>query len=166
MQRADIERYLHARLGHSVIVDVREVEDAPGNVRTVTIHRDYKVTIEYETSKSYAEGESEGGGLKYIGQYLSLDDLIVDLEEYLEAKMQQWRNFTSEPLSPASLDDPDSVKSQQYFEDLVRRRAVPLPRGVSYKLAGVYWRHISKYGEYRQDKLLEEQEDELEGPEE
>ena len=161
MNRTEIERYLEVGRGHSLVVDVREVAEVPGNLRTVTIHRGNRVTIEYERSRAYVDGDSEGGGLKYVGEYANLDELLTDLEAYLGAKAEQWSNFTESPLVPKILDDPDPVKSLGYFEDLVRRGAVPLPAGRRYELAGVYWRHIAKYGEYREDKLLEKQEEEL-----
>jgi hypothetical protein len=161
MDKAQIEQYLNVGRGHSVVIDARELEDVPGNMRKVTIHRGNRVTIEYDKARAYAEGDSEGGGLKYVAEYPEMDVLLADLEEYLGSMIEEWSNFTESPLVPTTLDDPDPVKSLRYFEDLVRRSAVPLPQRGTYELAGVYWRHIAKYGEYREDKLLEEQEEEL-----
>jgi hypothetical protein len=161
MDREQIERYLNGGRGHSVVVDARDVEGAPGNVRTVTIHRGNRVTIEYDKASAYVAGDCENGGLKYVAEYPDLDELLADLEAFLGAKVQRWGNFTKSPLAPTVLDDPEPEKSLRYFEDLVRRRGVPLPTRGNYELAGVYWRHIAKYGEYREDKLLEEQDEEL-----
>jgi hypothetical protein len=161
MTKEELERGLSVGRAHSVVVDVREVQEAPGNVRTVTVHRGNRVTIEYDKTRAYIEGNYEGGGLKYVAQYVDLDDVVTDLEEYLGAKIPQWINYTESRFLPGVADDPDPVKSLGYFEDLVRQESVALPRRAKYEIAGVYWRHIAKYGQYREDKLLEEQEEQL-----
>jgi hypothetical protein len=163
MDRAEIERHLHAGRGHSVVVDAREVDEAPGNVRLVTIHRGNRVSIEYDQARAYVEGDFEGGGLKYVAQYGSLDELLSDLEDFLGAKVEAWTNYTAAPLVPKTLDDPDGLASRAMFEDLVRRSAVPLPPRGKYELAGIHWRHVARYGEYRPDKAFEEQEERLGG---
>lgn len=160
MDKAEIERYLFAGRGHSVVVDAREVTAAPGVIRTLTVHRGNRVTLEFDSTPNYITGDIEGWGPKYVARYLSLNAIIDDLEEFLGHSVAAWTNRTAEPLTPSYTDAPDTA-AQQYLEDLVRRHAVELPRRATYALANIYWRHISKYGEYREDKLEEEQDEHL-----
>lgn len=159
MTRFDIERYLYA--GRGVVVDVRPVEGAPGHVRTVTLHRALRVTIEYQRSREYVDNDSEGGGPKYTATYASLDELLRDLEHFLGTPMEAWQNFSSNPFVPPVLEDPDPGKSLGFFEELVRNARVPLPSGALFEPADLYFRHVAKYGRYRPDLLEEEEAESL-----
>lgn len=156
MNFEDIRRTINVGLHHSIEVDAREVAEAPGTLKTVTIHRPSSASIEFERCEDYARGEGEGAGLKYVAQYSTLEDLVRDLEEYLESPMESWRNYSLQPLVPECLQEPDYDSNMKFFESLVRDKKMHLPPGASYELAGIYWRHIDMYGEYRPDKLGEE----------
>ncbi len=156
-----VARYPDVSLAHSVVVDVLEVAEAPGNLRTITIHDGLDVTIEFETCTAYLESDIEGGGLKYVGHYDTIDDAIADLEDYLGTPVQEWINFTENPYEPTISSEPDPAKNLRYFEDLVRQRRMILPKRGGFELAGIYWRHIELFGEYRKDKLKEEWEHHL-----
>lgn len=158
MDLSEIARYLNVGLAHSVTIDVREIEAAPGVLRVVTIRRGNSVTIEYEPALEYVTGDFEGGGLKYVASYDTLEDAVRDLEEYLGTPVEGWRNFTRNPYEPTIVEQPDALKNQQFFEAQVRARSIALPRRARYDIAGIHWRHIERYGEYRPDKLLEEAE--------
>jgi hypothetical protein len=157
MDYDEIRRYLDVSLAHSISIDVRDVLEAPGNVRTVTIHRDARVTIEFQKSTEYSGGDYEGSGLKYVGKYDSVDDAVRGLEKYLARPMHEWRNYTRDRYDPVVKHESPPAENLAYFEGLVRERKMPLPEGGNFQLAGIYWRHIQRYGEYRQDKLIEEQ---------
>lgn len=94
MDANEVRRFLDVSLAHSIIVDAQEIAQAPGNLRTVTLHRENGVTIEFQSCLSHAQGNSEGGGLKYVGEYGSLDELIFDLERYLCKPVTAWSNHT------------------------------------------------------------------------
>jgi len=158
MDYEELKRYVEVSIAHSITVDVRAVPDAPGNVRTTTIHSDYRVTIEFQKCSEYVSGDFEGGGLKYVGQYETLDDAVRALEKYLASPVRQWRNYTRERFEPVLLAEPDSAANLAYFERIVRERRISLPGRGRFRLAGVHWRHVERYGEYRGDKLIEEQE--------
>jgi hypothetical protein len=157
MERDELQRYLDVSIAHSVTVDIEEVGEAPGCLRSITIHRDGRVTIEFQRCGEYLEGDFEGGGLKYVGKYPSIDDAIADLENYLSRPLAAWRNYTCDPHNPLRVAEPDPEANTAYFEGLVRNGAMRLPHGGDFQLAGIYWRHIQRYGEYRRDKLQEEQ---------
>lgn len=146
-----------------MIVDVREVAGVAGYLRTVTIHRGNRVTIEFQLVTEYLSGDMEGGGLKYISAYDELPEAVRDLEDFLNAPISAWRNFTRQPLEVLPAEAESAPPENEYFENLVRANGVQLPRAGHYRIAGIYWRHIARYGQYREDKLLEEQEEDLAG---
>lgn len=156
MDANEVRRYLDVSLGHAIVVDVQEVVDAPGNLRTITIHRGNGVTIEFQSCADYVQGNDEGGGLKYVGEYGTLDELILDLEAYLGKAVTDWSNYTLNPYEPKMVDDAEPAATLKHFEDLVRRRLTALPAHGGFELAGIYWRHIDLFGEYRPDLLGEE----------
>jgi hypothetical protein len=163
MENDELERYLNVGRHHSVVVDVREFPEMAGIVRVVTVGQGNEVTIEYDLSRAYVEGDIEGSGPRYMASYQTLEMLIDDLSDFLGKSPQSWRNYTNEPFVPTLLDVPDASAAWKHLEQLVRTNAVPLPRKSTYEQASIYWRHIAKYGVYRPDKLLEE-ENERYGP--
>jgi hypothetical protein len=70
--------------------------------------------------------------------------------------MSSWRNFTFHPCAPVVVDEIDSTKNIEYFESLVRDKGATLPLRGRFRVAGIYWRHIELFGEYRPDRLGEE----------
>jgi hypothetical protein len=161
MDTQEIQRLLDVSVAHSVVVDVRECPEAPGNLRIVTIYQDYGVCIEFDRTQAYVDGDIEGSGPKYIAKYEDLDSLVSDLEGYLGMPVGSWTNFTAMPYVPNVGEAFDFAKSLTYFEDIVRRGAVQLPQGARYRQAVPYFRHIAKYGAFRKDKVFEEQEEEF-----
>jgi hypothetical protein len=61
MDLAEIERYLNVSIAHSITVDVCEIAELPGYLRTVMIHPDCRVTIELLPGAAYAKRDGEGG---------------------------------------------------------------------------------------------------------
>jgi hypothetical protein len=157
MDLAEINRYLYASVAHSITVDVIELDEAPGTLRTITIRRDNSVTIEFPPATEYATSDFEGGGLKYRATYDAMEDAVSDLESFLGKPLEKWRNFTEHPYEPRVLQAPDPKGNIAFFENLVRTDSVPLPTGAQYRLTGIHWRHVKRYGMYRPDKLDEEQ---------
>jgi hypothetical protein len=158
MDTEEVRRFVDVSLAHSIVVDVSEVVEAPGNLRTITIHRENRVTIEFQKCIDYVEGGIDGGGLKYVGQYTSLEEIILDLECYLGRPATEWTNRTSNPYEPKLMSEPDPAANFKHFEDRVRRKDVELPVRAIFEIAGIYWRHIDLFGEYRLDRLGEETE--------
>jgi hypothetical protein len=156
MNQDEITRYLDVSLVHSITIDVREVDEAPGWLRTVTIYDDYSVDIEFQKCSEYLSGEGEGGWLKYVGNYENLENCVSDLVEFLGMPMSSWLNFTLHVYAPAVVEELDSTKNIEYFESLVRDKRATLPLHGRFRLAGIYWRHIELFGEYRPDRLGEE----------
>lgn len=155
MDKEELVRYLDASIAHSIVVDVRELDSVPGILRMVTIHRDLSVSIEYMPSSVYLEGSPEGGVLKYMGTFESVDEAVNTLEVFLETPLDGWKNYTAEPYSPSI--EPPVENATAILEELVRRKSIKLPAKGDFDYSSVYWRLIGKFGEYRPDKVLEEQ---------
>ena len=153
MDREELDRYLAAAMGHSIMVSVTEPPDLPGFVRTVLVHQDLHVTIEWDVAHLYVDGNPEGPfGPKATGRHATIEDLIATLEAYLDQPFSAWRNFTRDPLVPTSTADWEP--SHTHLEELVRTDRLPLPP--SYTL-DTHWRHIKQYGRYRPDVAYAEQ---------
>ncbi len=161
MRLDELERYL--TVGGGVTVEVRRCPGIPGVVRTTTLHRENSVTIEYEIASVYALGESEGFGPKYIGRYETFPELVERLEQYFDCPVAAWRNYSMSPFAEEEVEEGfDHATALRQLEDLVRARAVELPVGGGFRIADVHFRHIEKYGEFREDKICEEQDEYLE----
>jgi len=114
--------------------------------------------MEFQPTLEYVSGDFEGGGLKYVAAYDHLEAAVADLEDFLGKPVNEWKNFTANPYEPRVVEAPNPAGNQEFFEDRVRTRDIALPKRGRYDLAGIHWRHIELYGEYRPDKLGEETE--------
>ncbi len=163
MRFDELERYLAVAMGHSVTVDVRRCPVAPGVVRITTIFRGNRVSIVHDNAALYATGENEEWGPKYVGTYETIDVLVACLERYFESPIAEWRNYAMNPFTDEEVEAGfDPAAALHSFEELVRAKQVELPTGANFRIANIHWRHIAKYGEYRKDKLFEEQDEHLE----
>lgn len=151
----ELERVLQLARGHSITIDARLAVEAEGYVRLTQIHEDASVTIEFIRAAEYPLGDDEGA-LKLVGEFPDVRTAAVCLERFLEKPIAAWRDFSSSPLK---LADNMPAADRAKLEELVKARTVPVPIDVRFYLAGVYWRHLERYGEYRQDKWEEEQQE-------
>jgi len=158
MEREELDRYLAAGASHSVVIDVRRIGDRSEWLRKVTLHDDGRVTIEYPSVSAYLRDESEGGFLTYRGEYASIGDAIRHLELYLKEPLEDWRNYTRQPVAFAQDEDALLYPDHSELEEMVRRSAVHLPTGAAFDVVGLHWRHIAKFGVFRPDLVHEEQE--------
>ncbi len=164
MNEDQLRAIILSRLGHSVTVDARELAEAPGWLRTVTILAPRDVCIEYMPVEAYLRHDDEAG-LRYSAQYPSLGELIADIEAYLGRPVADWGEVAPDTLRPSREGEPDPEANMRYLERAVRERALPLPGGAAYRQGSIYWRHVELYGEYRPDMLgVEEWDEYLEVP--
>ncbi len=157
MNQLDLQKELDVSRYHSVIIDVRECEQAPGNVRTVTIHQDYSVTIEFDTCEAYLSDSMEGG-LRYIGDYSSLSELISDIESYLSLPIGEWINYSRQKYIPRVVAEVDPDLNENWFKKQVYENLIELPKIGGFQVANIYWKHIKKWGEYMPEMLGKEDE--------
>ena len=163
MQIDELERHLAVGGGHSVTVDVRRCLGVPGVVRVVTVFRGNRVSIVHDTAALYATGENEEWGPKYVGRYETIEKLVACLERYFDRPISDWRNYAMNPFTEEEVEAGfDPAAALHSFEELVRAKQVALPPDADFRIMNTHWRHIAKYGEYRKDKLFEEQDEHLE----
>lgn len=156
MDRAEIERALEVGHAHSMVIDVREVAEAPGTLRKVTLYRACRVEVEFERCEDYVNDNGEGAGLKYIGTYPGFDSMVSDLEQYLGRKVDTWRDLSPHEFVPSTLVDPAPAATLAFFEAKVRNGEHDIPVRGRFELAGIHWRHVALFGKYRPDKLGDE----------
>ena len=157
MNRTEIERQLYSG---SVVIDIQEIEDAPGFIRVITIHSipdGFRVSLEYDWIKNYLEKNSEGGILVYKGSYENLDATILSLEKFLNRSISEWTNFSSRSWVPKLNFYLDYKRSKSFFERQVVANNIPLPLMGVYELKSEHFKHLVLYGEFRQDKVYEVQ---------
>lgn len=106
MTEDQLRAVLLSRLGHSVTVDARELAEAPGWLRTVTILAPRDVCIEYMPVEAYLRRDDEAG-LRYGARYPSLVELITDVEAYLGRPLADWDEVTPEALRPSHEVEPE-----------------------------------------------------------
>jgi hypothetical protein len=154
----ELERVLRVAGGHSIIIDARLAVEAEGYVRLTQIHEDASVTIEFVRAADYSFGEDDGA-LKLVGEFPDVRAAAACLERFLGKPIAAWRDFSASPLE---LADNMPAADLPKLEELVKARAVPVPTDGRFYLAGIHWRHLERYGEYRHDKWEEEQQEFLE----
>jgi hypothetical protein len=143
-----------------VHVHVKAVEGIEGELRVVSVHRTLRVTVEYISVEEYRDGNWEPG-LQYSATYADWSTLIRCLEDYIGAPVEEWHNYSSEPLDTSGMTASNQTASLSSFVEMVHARALPLPRGAAFRLTSIYWRQIEKYGTWDEDRALAEQEAEL-----
>ncbi len=163
MRFDELERYLAVAMGHSVTVDVRRCPAASGVVRVTTVYQDNSVSIVHDTAALYATGENEEWGPKYVGRYETIEKLVACLERYFDRPISDWRNYAMNPFTEEEVEAGfDPAAALHSFEELVRAKQVALPPDADFRIMNTHWRHIAKYGEYRDDKVFEEEDEFLE----
>jgi hypothetical protein len=75
----------------------------------------------------------------------------------LDRPIAAWTNFTRDPHEPRLLREPDVDANLAHLEILVRKRQIPLPTGARFLNMALPWSHLERYGEFRPDKIDEEQ---------
>jgi len=139
MTKRELVLYLHS--GHPVDIEVQLVAAAPGFVKKVTFYPDsldidYIFTVEYESISIYASKDIEGPHVKYLGEYANLDLAIADAEIYLGKSLDDWKNYTREPLEVTLDPDIDWTASEEYLEQLRSQGDLILPNGAILRLTG------------------------------
>ncbi len=139
MRRAELARAL-AR--GSVIIDRVTVVGCPGHVRTVTLHPDHRVNIEFEVW-----GVDEGG-LYFWARFPDREAAVAHLQGYLGRALGDWR--PGECLYPPR-PTVDSDEAHRLFTQALREQRVPLPDPTLFGLSnGDWWRqHLPFPSRYR-----------------
>ena len=155
MKFEEIRRYVNVSRAHSIGVDARDVHGLSGWMRLVTICWPAMIRIEYLTAEDYLNCNLTGG-LRYIGQYATLEAAVDDLQIFLGTNIESWRNYTSEPHEPTQVRELQPDANTRFLIAAVHERTLELPTGTSYRQGDFYWRQIEAFGEFRPDEFAPE----------
>ena len=128
----ELERCLSLGLDHACVVDVQLVPEAPGYVRTVSVHAGRRVNIEFDVW-----GMDEGG-LYYWASFESLGAVVACLEPYLGRPLAKWRCLGPETY-PERRPETGTEQGHRRFEELLGRGGPPLPAHGEFRTQSTYW---------------------------
>lgn len=120
MRIDELESYINVGRDRSACVDITSLTDIPGYVRSVTIHKDYLVTIRY---RRYGASE---GGVSYSKKYRIIERMIKELERFLNKPLEDWENFNKTGRYPELLHSEQEMPS---FEELKQITQQKVPKG-------------------------------------
>ena len=158
MDRGEIDQYLSVSLGNSVMVHVAPVAGFEGLLRTVLLHADNTVTVEFINCSVFRDDPSEQGPLKYIGRYPPLDEALADLQVYLGAPMTEWRNYSRIAYDFKDCIEPDFEAQLKKLEEAVLAGTLHAPSKGHWQVADHYWKHIKSFGKFRPEMMGTESE--------
>jgi len=136
MNLEEIKSYLLVGLIKSVCIDKRLSPEFPGYVRSIYIHEENRVVIKFE---KYGDDDA---GAYYWGKFSSLESAIETLEDYLNASLQEWTNYTKTDGYPELPPDLDTSKGHEYLIAAISLREVPLPEKGDFRLKSSYYRQF------------------------
>lgn len=115
-------------------IDISLSNDLPGFVRKVIIWKDLQVTIKFD---NYGYDE---GGIYYVGNFESLDELVENIEVYLEKPISAWENFSQTGNYPERRSE-FSI-SGDTIKEKIRQGNISLPNKGSFFLTSGYWKQF------------------------
>ncbi len=98
MTREEVVGHITLGRNNSVCVDISHVPELPSFVRHVAIYRNHVVWVSF-----YNYGYDEAG-IRRQGVFESLDELIEELEIYLQKPLAEWHNFTKSGNYPEPIE--------------------------------------------------------------
>jgi len=132
MTSEELERALSVGSTHSCCVDIRNLPEAPGYVRTTTLHDGNRLNIEFDVW-----GMDEGG-LYFWAGFDMLEQMVCCVEDYLERPIADWQQLGPEdyPPRPAETGTPES---HQQFRTLLESGGPSLPDRGDFHTKDSYW---------------------------
>lgn len=125
----DLLRELAVSSEHAVCIDVRNLNDAPGYVRTTTLHAGNQVTIEFDVW-----GLDEGG-LYFRAAFATLEAAVKCVEVYVGRPLGEWGQ-AEYPPRPA---ETGTAESHRQFRELLALGGPALPAGGEFRTHSDYW---------------------------
>jgi len=134
MTLEELARFLSVGRTHSCCVDIRGVLEAPGYVRTTTLHDGNRVNIEFD------DWGMDEGGLYFWAKFETLDKMVRCVEEYLERPLLDWSNlsFSSEDY-PARPPETGTPESRRQFLELLENGGPTMPACGDFQTQSTYW---------------------------
>lgn len=106
-----------------------------GKIRQVTIRSPARVEVQFLSS------DTDDGGPTYVADAGTVDAAIEAVADYLGRSDQEWENFSQTGRFP---EPPSSASPQATFVAAVRDHALPLPRGLNFRISEKYWRDVAR----------------------
>lgn len=138
MTRDEIERHLNVGSTRTVRVDISPTAEYPGFVRTVTIYKGNRVSVEFN-----AHGYDEGGPV-FNYTYDTLDDAIRALEAYLGKPLGEWVNFSRGGDYPPAPSSDEAADGEKRLADAIAHGRVYLPAGDFEIKDDGYWSNLQR----------------------
>ena len=113
------------------------------------------MAVEYVSVRECEAGDW-GPGLRYLGEYSSREAMVMSLESFLEARIEEWGDYLAVPFDTGDIVRSDPLASEEAFVRLVHEGAIPLPEGTEFRLTSAYWRQIQRHGSWDIDRALDE----------
>ena len=111
MNIEELGAFLQVSHSHAMEIDISAVDGVDGELRVTTITGDCGVLIQYIAAHEYLTGDWEPG-LAYKGSYSNLSMLVTAIERWLGVPIQNWRNFTLNPLPESSVRELTGAKGR------------------------------------------------------
>ena len=119
-----------------VIIDRRIIPEYYSHVREIAIVDENTIAIEFN---SYGYDE---GGLTFYIEFRDIDELIVNMQEYLSCDIDSWENINRTGYYPEPLHDCDVSTTDKLVAGFIQD-AIELPKNsVDIKIPGGYWRDM------------------------
>jgi hypothetical protein len=128
----ELVRSLSVGLTHSCCVDIRHVPEAPGYVRTTTLHDGNRVNIEFDVWGMHE------GGLYFWAKFETLDQIVSCIEDYLETPISDWRAVGPDdyPTRPLETGTPESHRR---FRELLESGGPAMPACGDFRTQSTHW---------------------------
>jgi hypothetical protein len=131
MAPEDLARILSIGRWHSCAVDIRNLSEASGFVRTTTLHQGNRVCIAFDTW-----GMDEGG-LYFWATFPTQDAMVACIESFLSLPIAQWPSNTEYPERHPAVDETGGTDR---FIEILRSGRLPLPVCGAFEANGSsYW---------------------------
>jgi len=139
MNLNEIVSYLISGSSRSVCIDRRLMPEFPGYVRSITIHSQTRVVIEFELHNT------DEGGAYFWGEFSDLSHAVRSLEEYLGSPISEWTNHTKTGTYPDLPGSVDIALGHEALASAISLSSLALPKDGNFTLqSDTYWSHFEK----------------------
>ena len=131
MTPEDVARALAVGPSHSYVVEIHGLVEAPGYVRTTSLHEGNRACVAFEPW-----GMDEGG-LYFWASFPSVDAMVICIESFLNSPITRWPALAEYPERPMASAEAAIAGP---FIDLLRLGRLPIPHCGGFEARGSsYW---------------------------
>ncbi len=134
MNSDEIENYTQLGRCACVCVDMKELPDYLGYVRTIVFYRNNRVCIEFYPLVF----DVHNPFIDYCCEFNSLENAIDSIGDFLQKPIENWTNYNKKGDFPIYIDEESSLNiNQESYERLMKDASdhkINLPRKGNFKL--------------------------------